>query len=261
MGTHQSRQTGHHHTSIQPEAQRSTTSDTTPTGDSQSRARSPARDFQSSGFTAISESDKLEEENHAWYSIKNWYPVRIGEVFQVRYQVITKIGSGTASTSWLSRDLHEHRYVTIKVYAADQRQGERELAALEHINRVVAKKGVWGLVEGKNLFNDNAGGRWKSALPHMARMVSLLGPPPQYMLDSAPAAKKFFDKKGQFKKAQKVVPTPLQAEEAKLDGAEKEDFIRFISRLLQWDPNKRPNARELGSDPWIKSVYETTDSG
>lgn len=77
----------------------------TSTVGSQSRATSPVREFPSSSFPVIGKSDKLEEENHAWYSTKNWYPVQIGEVFQDRYQVITKIGDGTASTSWLGRDL------------------------------------------------------------------------------------------------------------------------------------------------------------
>ncbi|ROV98386.1 hypothetical protein VMCG_07192 [Cytospora schulzeri] len=405
----------------------------------QIRAPSPARNFPSSRFPVISKSDKLEEENHVWYSTKNWYPIQIGEVFQDRYQVITKIGYGTASTSWLARDLNKHRYVTIKVYAADQDQGERELAALKHINSAMTKEGakqhpgsefvrmlldsftaakkgskanlclvfntlgmslselannnvfeggipidvvkgvtfhllaaldflhsqtnvvhadiqegnvmfaiesedelreveeqelvdlsprkvhkdghvifatrqvlaeieypvlcdfgearfgqveyeehampdlyrapeillgypwtnkidiwalglmIWGLVEGKNLFNDNAGGRWKSALPHMARMISLLGAPPQHMLDGTTATKEFFDKNGQLKKGQKVIPTSLEAEESKLDGDEKKEFVRFVSRMLQWDPEKRPTAKELAEDPWPKSVHEDTE--
>lgn len=416
------------------QAQQRTTPDMASTAGSQSRAPSPVREFPSSGFPVIGKSDKLEEENHAWYSTKNWYPVQIGEVFQDRYQVITKIGYGTASTSWLGRDLREHRYVTIKVYAADQQQGERELAALQHINSALSKEGakqhpgsefirtlldsftiakkgsnanrclvfntlgmslselannnvfgggvpievvkgvtfhllaaldflhsqanvvhadiqegnvmfaiesedelreveeeelrepsprkvhrdghaifatrqvlaeidypvlcdfgearfgqdeyeehampdlyrapeillgypwtnkidiwalglmIWGLIEGKNLFNDNAGGRWKSALPHMARMISLLGAPPQHMLDGTTATKVFFDKHGKVKKGQKVIPTTLEAEESKLEGDEKKEFVRFISRMLQWEPEKRPTARELAEDPWPKSV-------
>jgi hypothetical protein len=51
-------------------------------------------------------------------------------------------------------------------------------------------------VEGTNLFNNNEGGRWKSALPHMARMISLFGPPPQDLLDLTPVTKDFFDKTG-----------------------------------------------------------------
>lgn len=55
---------------------------------------------------------------------------------------------------------------------------------------------IWTAVEGENLFTDNTGGREKSALPHMARMVSLLGPPPQSLLDKSDKTKHFFDKNG-----------------------------------------------------------------
>ena len=53
------------------------------------------------------------------------------------------------------------------------------------------------MVEGTNLFNDNTGRRWKSASVHMARMVSLLGPPPQDLLDITPVTKQFFDRAGE----------------------------------------------------------------
>jgi serine/threonine protein kinase len=59
---------------------------------------------------------------------------------------------------------------------------------------------------------------------------------------------------GEIKKGQKVVPTSLEAEESKLEGDEKKEFVRFISRMLQWEPEKRPTARELAEDPWPKSV-------
>ena len=59
---------------------------------------------------------------------------------------------------------------------------------------------LWTLIEGTNLFTNNQGGRWKSALPHMARTISLLGPPPQDMLDMTNATKEYFDKKGKRKR-------------------------------------------------------------
>lgn len=66
---------------------------------------SPARQFPDSGFELFDDSDVVEEEKYAWYSPKTWYNVKIGEVLHDKYQVITKIGFGTASTSWLCRDL------------------------------------------------------------------------------------------------------------------------------------------------------------
>ncbi|KUI57076.1 Serine/threonine-protein kinase SKY1 [Cytospora mali] len=299
----------------------------------------PERDSSSPSFPAISKSEKLEEEDYAWYSTKNC----------------------------------EHQYVTIKVYAADQEQGERELAALRHISATLVEVGakkhpgadqanvvhadiqegnvmfsiesegelreleelelsdplprkvhkdghvifatrsvsadiewtnlyrapeillgypwtnrigiwalglmMWGMIEGKNLFDDNAGGRWKSALPHIARMISLLGPPPQHMLNGTAATKDYFDKRdkcypdekqqlieentivnadrhmtsqtGQLRKGRKVIPTSLEAEGAKLED-EKEEFVHFISQMLQWDPEKQANGRGTCKRPMAK---------
>ena len=69
------------------------------------RSPSPPRKFSSHGFKVISDVEKLEEENWDWYKPDLFYPVRIGEVFESRYQVLGKLGYGSRSTAWLCRDL------------------------------------------------------------------------------------------------------------------------------------------------------------
>lgn len=69
------------------------------------RSASPLRNFPYSGFKVISDVEKLEEENWEWYKPGLFYPVRIGETFQSRYQVLGKLGYGSCSTAWLCRDL------------------------------------------------------------------------------------------------------------------------------------------------------------
>lgn len=127
---------------------------------SQSRLPSPARVFPSSGFHNFAKSRKIDEENYSWFSHKEFYPVRIGALIRDRYQVVTKLGYGTSSTSWLCRDLRYwipstgyvtamthsdalprgHRYVAIKVYAANQGQAKREIAAFRHLREILSKK-------------------------------------------------------------------------------------------------------------------------
>lgn len=48
---------------------------------------------------------QIEEEGVIGYKANLFYPVRLGEVFQSRYQVVAKLGFGTTSTVWLCRDL------------------------------------------------------------------------------------------------------------------------------------------------------------
>ena len=106
-----------------------------------SRDQSPPRVFPAYDFDLLDPSEKLEEENYSWYSVKDFYPAAIGEIFKSAsstYQVITKLGYGSASTTWLCRDLRKHRYVTLKIFASRQDQTTREVAGLKHINSVLA---------------------------------------------------------------------------------------------------------------------------
>ncbi|GIK01780.1 hypothetical protein Aspvir_005821 [Aspergillus viridinutans] len=80
------------------------------------------RIFPSSGFTILDPSVKFEEENLPDYLEERYYPVQIGEVFNSRYQVLTKLGFGSSSTVWLCRDLHNERYLVLKVHVRTRQQ-------------------------------------------------------------------------------------------------------------------------------------------
>lgn len=67
------------------------------------RLPSPARQFPAGPL--LDSVDKVEEEKLAWYSHDNFCPVKIGDVFQSKYQVVGKLGYGGYSTVWLCRDL------------------------------------------------------------------------------------------------------------------------------------------------------------
>ena len=48
--------------------------------------------------------DPIEEQKLPWYTSQHYYPVRIGEIFNKRYQTIAKLGFGATSTVWLAKD-------------------------------------------------------------------------------------------------------------------------------------------------------------
>ncbi|KAI8664565.1 Protein kinase domain-containing protein [Fusarium keratoplasticum] len=79
------------------------------------------RSFPTSSFSLIDQGQKVEEEELPDYIADRFYPVRLGEVFQGRYQTIAKLGFGSSSTIWLARDLSDHRYVALKVYVHTSR--------------------------------------------------------------------------------------------------------------------------------------------
>jgi serine/threonine-protein kinase SRPK3 len=61
--------------------------------------------FPKQGTILIPASEKAEEETLPGYVPTRYYPVRIGQIFRDRYQVVGKLGFGTTSTVWLARDL------------------------------------------------------------------------------------------------------------------------------------------------------------
>ena len=48
---------------------------------------------------------RIEEERLLGYRAEEFFPVRLGDIYQSRYRVVAKLGFGTASTVWLCRDL------------------------------------------------------------------------------------------------------------------------------------------------------------
>ncbi|GLA47330.1 hypothetical protein AnigIFM63604_001528 [Aspergillus niger] len=72
-----------------------------------SRITQNAQKFPTSGFDIIQPNEKMEEEELPDYEARRFYPVRLGEIYQNRYQVVAKLGFGSSATTWLSRDLTE----------------------------------------------------------------------------------------------------------------------------------------------------------
>ncbi|KAJ6185768.1 hypothetical protein N7519_007069 [Penicillium mononematosum] len=96
------------------------------------------RTLPTTGFRTIGIDQPVEEEGLPDYQVHRFYPARLGEVLQNRYQIISKLGFGTPSTSWLARDLKDHQYVTLKLYVHTSLV-HRELPVYHHIARRMAE--------------------------------------------------------------------------------------------------------------------------
>lgn len=122
---------------------------------------------------------------------------------------------------------------------------------------------VWDAFEGEHLFTgcDPEHGAYRGRA-HLAEMIALLGPPPPSLLARSHLRSKFFSKEGDFCAGIAVPRTrTLDHRESSLQGEEnKEDrecFLRFVRKMLQWEPEARSCARELAEDEWI--LKHTTD--
>ncbi|PKX99962.1 CMGC protein kinase [Aspergillus campestris IBT 28561] len=80
-------------------------------------------------------SVEIEEESLPNYHPNKYYPVRLGEVLNNRYQILAKLGYGVTSTVWFGRDLYDSNYVALKVYVTGQ-ETNHELKIYERINSV-----------------------------------------------------------------------------------------------------------------------------
>ncbi|KAB8226144.1 kinase-like domain-containing protein [Aspergillus novoparasiticus] len=85
----------------------------------------------------------IEEETLPHYNPEHYYPVKIGDVYQARYEVTGKLGYEAYSTSWLCQDLHYesrvNKYTVLKVstYFPDHPTvTDREFRVYEHLAKV-----------------------------------------------------------------------------------------------------------------------------
>ncbi|KAJ0415775.1 protein kinase [Aspergillus carlsbadensis] len=367
----------------------------------------------SQSAVVLNPNAKLEEETLRWYGPDRFYPVRIGDVFRSRYQVLGKLGYGGYSTAWLCKDLQEHEYITLKVFERDSKHGERETKVYKHLQSIdsdhtgsilvrqalddfqmtsadnashqcltktlpgnlvkpmlihillaldflhteagivhtdIQTKNIMLHVEDESILTDfeeaeksnpspsklsgdrviyssrtlgipkihgrpiladfgearfisSLGGTWEDVQPfiyrasevvlrvpwdhkidiwnlavltwdllepghlfyardaykndsdshHLAEIVAILGLPPQEILQSEYATQ-FFDDQGGWISATEIPNISLESLEANLQGEDQASFLRFIRKMLQWRPEDRASAKELLSDPWLRSA-------
>lgn len=85
----------------------------------------------------------------------------------------------------------------------------------------------------------------------MAELVALLDPPSPRFREQRHLSSVFWDESGNWKG---VVPIPdmtLESLAEKVEGKDKEGFLRWLRMALQWNPEDRLTALELLYDEWL----------
>ncbi|RDW70454.1 uncharacterized protein DSM5745_07965 [Aspergillus mulundensis] len=111
------------------------------------------------------------------------------------------------------------------------------------------------LLEGKNLFDPMDRVNNQYVLPMaLAQYIGYLGPPPLYMLEKSPLFGTYFDEKGNWRLSEAPIPrTSLEDFVTVIPpGEEKDLFMKFIRRMLAWDPEARATANEIVDDAWLQ---------
>ncbi|KAL1305508.1 hypothetical protein AAFC00_002379 [Neodothiora populina] len=119
---------------------------------------------------------------------------------------------------------------------------------------------IWDLMEGKTLFHatELSSGQYSKDM-HLHEMLSLLGPPPKGLLLRGKESGAFFTTEGTLLRGYDIAdPTAMRKAgfDSKINtlaGEEKAMFLTFIRRMLTWLPEDRSTAKELLTDPWLKT--------
>lgn len=110
---------------------------------------------------------------------------------------------------------------------------------------------VWDLFEGCSLFTgQDPDLQTYRSRAHLAEMISLLGPPQPHLVARGRRGPEFFPN-GEFAPGTVLEASSLEDRETFLTAGEKADFLRFMRRMLQWEPEKRGTAKSLAHDEWI----------
>ncbi|EAW16922.1 putative protein kinase [Aspergillus fischeri NRRL 181] len=110
---------------------------------------------------------------------------------------------------------------------------------------------IWDLFERRHLFKARNPERKLDDGYYLAEMQAVLGDPPLEFLAQSERSLQFWDKNGKWRGAAPVPDYNLNTLEERLQGDEKDEFLRFLRRMLCWQPEERATAKELLFDPWL----------
>ncbi|KAK4202212.1 kinase-like domain-containing protein [Triangularia verruculosa] len=122
---------------------------------------------------------------------------------------------------------------------------------------------IWDILQPTPLFSTQDPPRLQedyTPRAHLASIVSLLGPPPADLLARGKHSHLVFDPTGSWIVDGDINILPQQQQQKTLEelegrfekgSREQEEFVQFMRCMLQWRPEDRWTAEELGVHPWI----------
>ncbi|KAF2150845.1 protein kinase [Myriangium duriaei CBS 260.36] len=110
---------------------------------------------------------------------------------------------------------------------------------------------IWDLFEGNRLFPARNPDKHYSERYHLAQMVAILGPPPLELLRRSEKSRKFWDQDGKWICDVPIPDISLESLEHRLEGQEKDHFLQFMRKMLQWNPERRGTCHDIFWDEWL----------
>ncbi|KAF3779519.1 Serine/threonine-protein kinase [Nymphaea thermarum] len=119
------------------------------------------------------------------------------------------------------------------------------------------------IATGDMLFEPKNGEGFECDQDHLALMIELLGKVPRKIAVGGSRSKDFFDRYGDLKNIKRLRFWPLikvLIEKYKFTEADANEFVDFLSPLLDFAPEKRPTAAQCLQHPWILSRKSAADA-
>ena len=110
---------------------------------------------------------------------------------------------------------------------------------------------IWDIFEPKRLFYGRDSDRKLDDAYHLAEIVAIIGPPPIEFVQRSEKALKYWDGNGNWIHEVPIPDLDMSTLEVRLSGKDKEEFLRFMRRLITWVPEERPTAVEVVYDDWM----------
>ncbi|CRL21622.1 Serine/threonine-protein kinase DCLK [Penicillium camemberti] len=113
------------------------------------------------------------------------------------------------------------------------------------------------LLEGKNLFDpiDHVHGQYVLPLA-LAQYIGYLGLPPMNIIQNSPLFSTYFDAQGNWVSELPVPEASLEDFVTTIPpGEEKDQFLRFIRKILTWDPEVRATSNQIILDEWLMRPF------
>ena len=104
---------------------------------------------------------------------------------------------------------------------------------------------IFELITGDFCFEPRSGSSFSKDDDHLAQMIELLGPCPNYVAQSGKLSKKFFDYKGNLRRIKGLHYWPLKKvmmEKYRMVESEAEALADFLVPMLRWDQEERATA-------------------
>ncbi|EXJ83982.1 CMGC/SRPK protein kinase [Capronia epimyces CBS 606.96] len=109
------------------------------------------------------------------------------------------------------------------------------------------------LLERRNLFDPIDREHNQYVLPlALSQYIGYLGPPPLEMIKRSPLFRTYFDQDGNWISEPPIPETSLENFLTTVPpGEEKEMLLKFIRKILTWDPEVRATSSEILEDEWL----------